>query len=130
MKKIFSASLILLLVLLPFVKAESQGEGRRRGITPEDYYSFEFLSDPRISPDGKWVAYVVTTIDQRQNRRQSNIWVAAMDGSQPPRQLTTSPQSSNSPRWSPDGQYLAFLSSRPTGSESQNAPSASTSPTP
>src|SRR5207253_6310717 len=100
MKKFFSSSLILLLLLLPFVKARTQGAGHRRGITPEDYYSFEFLNDPHISPDGKLVAYVVTTIDQRQNRRQSNIWVAATDGSQPPRQFTTSAQSSNSPRWS------------------------------
>src|SRR5215470_1294750 len=85
----------------------------KRGVTPEDYFSFRFLSDPHISPDGKLVAYVVTTVDRRQNRRHSSIWMAPMDGSRPPWQFTTSPQSSNSPRWSPDGQILAFLSSRP-----------------
>ncbi|HEX8852204.1 MAG TPA: hypothetical protein VF754_01885, partial [Pyrinomonadaceae bacterium] len=53
----------------------SQASGVGRGVTAEDYFAFEFLSDPRVSPDGRWVAYVVTTIDQRQNRRQSNIWV-------------------------------------------------------
>ena len=55
-----------------------------RGITPEDYYSFEFLSDPHISPDGKLVAYVVTRIDRAQNRRNSAIWLAAIDGSRAP----------------------------------------------
>ncbi len=99
-----------------------QSDGRR-GITAEDYFSFEFLSDPRISPDGKLAAYVVTTIDQKQNRRQSNIWLVATDGSQAPRQLTSSLQSSSSPRWSPDGQYLAFLSARPSGTESGTAAS-------
>src|SRR5438309_8482083 len=83
-----------------------------RGITPEAYYSFEFLSDPHISPDGKLVAYVVTRIDRAQNRRNSAIWLSAIDGSRAPWQFTTSPQSSNSPRWSPDGKWLAFLSSR------------------
>ncbi|MFN2530491.1 MAG: prolyl oligopeptidase family serine peptidase [Pyrinomonadaceae bacterium] len=88
-----------------------------RGISPEDYFAFQFLSDPRISPDGRLVAYVVTKIDRAQNRRNSSIWLQRTDGSGTSWQFTTSPQSSNSPRWSPDGQSLAFLSTRP-GSES------------
>src|SRR5216117_3931548 len=83
-----------------------------RGITPEDYFSFEFASDPQISPDGKLVAYVVTKVDRAQNRRNSSIWMVATDGSRTPWQFTTSPQSATSPRWSPDGQSLAFLSTR------------------
>ncbi|HEV8483269.1 MAG TPA: S9 family peptidase [Blastocatellia bacterium] len=85
-----------------------------RGITPEDYFAFEFLSDPQLSPDGKLVSYVVTTVDQKQNRRNSSVWMVTADGSRAPWQFTTSPQSSTSPRWSTDGQYLAFLSSRPS----------------
>src|SRR5205085_6052640 len=139
MKKIVCLSGTALFVALLFGAAWAQRPETKRGITPEDYFAFEFLSDPNLSPDGKWVAYVVTTIDQRQNRRQSNIWLVSVDGSQPPRQLTNSPQSSNSPRWSPDGQYLAFLSSRPTGTESNAAttnaraaasPAPTASPTP
>src|SRR5215468_3663431 len=84
-----------------------------RGITPEDYFAFDFISDPNISPDGKLVAYVVTRIDRAQNRRNSTIWMVTTDGTRAPWQFTTSPQSANSPRWSPDGKSLAFLSSRP-----------------
>src|SRR3954471_12525030 len=84
-----------------------------RGVTPEDYFAFEFISDPHISPDGKLVAYVVSKIDRAQNRRNSSIWMVATDGSRAPWQFTIAPQPSNSPRWSPDGKSLAFVSSRP-----------------
>jgi dipeptidyl aminopeptidase/acylaminoacyl peptidase len=109
-----AAALVLLSLFAPAARTAAQGQPARRGVTPEDYYAFEFLSDPRLSPGGKWVAYVVTTVDQRQNRRLSQIWLAATDGSRTPRQLTTSAQSSSSPRWSPDGRTLAFISSRPS----------------
>ena len=105
------ASLSLCVLLLASVAWAHQAEGKR-GVTPEDYFAFEFISDPRISPDGKLVAYVVTTVDQKQNRRHSSIWMAATDGSRAPWQFTTSPQNANAPRWSPDGQSLAFISSR------------------
>src|SRR5207248_242189 len=100
-----------------------------RGITPEDYFAFEFASDPNLSPDGKLVAYVVTKIDRAQNRRNSSIWMAATDGSRAPWQFTTSPQSANSPRWSPDGKSLAFLSSRQLSDSTSPAPAASPNPT-
>src|SRR5580658_9949880 len=87
----------------------------QHGITAEDYWAFKFLSDPQISPDGQRVAYVQTTIDTAQNRRVSAIWLASTDGSTPPAPFTTSAQSATSPRWSPDGASLAFLSARPSG---------------
>jgi dipeptidyl aminopeptidase/acylaminoacyl peptidase len=120
-------ALALLLLLAPLARTVAQ-QSAKRGITPEDYFAFEFASDPRVSPDGKLVAYVVTTVDQRQNRRQSQIWIAATDGSRAPRQFTTSPQSSNSPRWSPDGRALAFLSARPATDNSSTTPQATPTP--
>src|SRR5437667_9868021 len=87
--------------------------GQTRGITPEDYFAFKFLNDVRFSPDGSAIAYVVGTVDQKQNRRYNAIWLVAADGSGEPRLLTTSLQSSASPRWSPDGRAMAFLSARP-----------------
>jgi dipeptidyl aminopeptidase/acylaminoacyl peptidase len=107
-RKTFSLAALILFFSAVAVVAQAP-----RGITPEDYYAFEFISDPNISPDGKLVAYVVTKIDRAQNRRSASIWMVATDGSRAPWQFTTSPQTSNSPRWSSDGRSLAFLSSRP-----------------
>ncbi|MFL6255889.1 MAG: prolyl oligopeptidase family serine peptidase [Pyrinomonadaceae bacterium] len=127
LKGALAVSLLLSCAAPPLVAQSTQ---KPRGITAEDYYSFEFLSDPHLSPDGRWAAYVVTTIDQKQNRRLSQIWLAPTDGSRPPRQFTTSPQSSSSPRWSPDGRSLAFLSSRPAPDGAASSPQASPTPTP
>jgi dipeptidyl aminopeptidase/acylaminoacyl peptidase len=84
----------------------------KRGVTAEDYLSFRFVGDPHISPDGKVVAFVLTTIDQKKNRRESVIWIVPADGSAAPRRFSAEGFSSNSPRWSPDGTTLAFLSAR------------------
>ncbi len=85
------------------------------GITAEDYLAFEFISDPQISPDGQWVAYTVATIDQKANKRVSRIWIASVDGTHPTVPFTGDTTSSTSPRWSPDGRFLAFLSARDGG---------------
>ncbi len=112
MKKLYAGIIFSLVLISIFVQAIAQTT-TQRGITPEDYFAFEFLSDPHISPDGKQIAYVVTKVDRAQNRRNSAIWMVKTEGAHAPWQFTTSPQSASAPRWSPDGNSLAFLSSRP-----------------
>ena len=84
----------------------------RRGITAEDYYSYHFAADPRISPDGKQVAYVVSRIDRARNRRVPSIWITSTDGGGAPRELIGEAWSPGAPRWSPDGRTIAFSSGR------------------
>jgi dipeptidyl aminopeptidase/acylaminoacyl peptidase len=103
----------ILAVLLILCAAFAQAQ--RKPVTAEDYLAFEFLSDPQISPDGQWVAYTVATIDQKANRRVSRIWIASVEGTHPTVPFTGENASSTSPRWSPDGRFLAFLSARDGG---------------
>lgn len=85
------------------------------GMTPEDVYKLVGVSDPRISPDGKRVAYVVSRVDRDANEYKANIWVASLDGSEPARQLTFGERRDVEPRWSPDGTRLSFTSNRAGG---------------
>jgi dipeptidyl aminopeptidase/acylaminoacyl peptidase len=120
---------LLLFAAAAFAQQPPAQQSLKRGITAEDYLSFEFAGDPQLSPDGVTVAYVVTHIDRAKNRRVSAIWLAATDGSRAPVQFTTSPQSSSSPRWSPDGRSLAFLSTREAAEPAANdAPAGKEAP--
>ena len=83
-----------------------------RGMKPEDVYALKGVSDPRLSPDGTTVAFVPWSIDGEANEYRGNIWLAPVDGSEPPRRFTTGERRDGEPRWSPDGRSLAFVSSR------------------
>ena len=83
-----------------------------RPLTLDDMHKFKDVADPRCSPDGKWVAYTLATTDTIADKRDTDIWMASIDGKEQIR-VTTSAEPETSPRWSPDGRYLAFLSGRP-----------------
>ena len=79
---------------------------------PDDLYALESAGDPRLSPDGRMVAYVVQRVDREANAYRSAIYVVPSDGSSPPRMLSSGEKEDASPCWSPDGRSLAFVSNR------------------
>lgn len=89
---------------------------QKRAITFEDYIALKAVSDPQLSPDGKWVAYTVSTPSLEDNRNVSRVWVVEVATGKS-RQLTGGPGSDRQPRWSPDGKTLAFISTREGGAQ-------------
>ena len=75
-------------------------------------HAFRDVRDVQISPDGKWVAYTVSTVDTAADKSDTDVWMASWDGKLQLR-MTTSTEGESAPRWSPDGRYLSFLSGRP-----------------
>ncbi|MBI3241915.1 MAG: S9 family peptidase [Chloroflexi bacterium] len=85
----------------------------KRPLTAEDLYTLQLVEDPQISPSGSHVAFVKVTTDKLQNKYKRNIWLADLTGKAPRvRQFTSGDKLDHSPRWSPDGQTLAFVSAR------------------
>src|SRR5260370_16989954 len=89
---------------------------QKRAITFEDYIALKSVSDPQLSPDGKWVAYTVSTPSLQDNRNVARVWVAEVATGKS-RQLTGGPGSDRQPRWSPDRKTLAFISTREGGAQ-------------
>src|SRR5262249_27161745 len=83
----------------------------RRPLKVSDLYQLRTVQDPHRSPDGQWVAYTVSSADSAKDKNHTAIYMVRWDGSQTV-QLTSGTESANSPKFSPDGRYIGFLSSR------------------
>jgi dipeptidyl aminopeptidase/acylaminoacyl peptidase len=97
----------------PVVSLAAQ-QPAKRAFALSDWYKLSTLSAPAISPDGGRVAFTVQTINERDNKYHREVWVVPTSGGEPLRFTSPSTESSN-PRWSPDGKYLLFTSTRPGG---------------
>lgn len=82
-----------------------------RPLKVDDIFSLKTVGDPRLSPDGRWVAYTVRAMDPKEDSANTDIYMVPFEGGAALR-LTSSPKPESRPRFSPDGRYLAFLSGR------------------
>jgi len=102
---------MLLLLALLAAPAPSAPAASTRALRPDDIFALKEVGDPEISPEGKWVAFTVTTMDAKEDETDTDIYMAPFAGG-PALRLTASRKAEKSPRWSPDGKWLAFLSAR------------------
>jgi len=100
------------LIMMLGVAAAGSAAEDLRPFSPSDPEQLRAVRDPRISPDGDWVAYVVRTSDLEKDRGGSDIWMVSWDGAQTLQLTHTEKEAESSPRWSPDGRYLSFRVSR------------------
>jgi dipeptidyl aminopeptidase/acylaminoacyl peptidase len=101
---------VVLLATAPLAGQPTPATAGKRAMTFDDLLGMYRVGDPQISPDGKWIAYTLGAVDKAANRTVRNIWLAPVAGGEP-RQLTSGGRDLHA-RWSPDGKWLAFLSTR------------------
>jgi dipeptidyl aminopeptidase/acylaminoacyl peptidase len=110
MKYSLALSRAALAAIICFAAAAASAQGQKR-MTFDDVIALKSVSDAQISPDGKWVAYVVSKADMVADASDPDLYLVSTNGGDPIR-LTTSKKADASPRWSPDGKWIAFISAR------------------
>src|SRR5690606_35254103 len=103
--------LVLALLASPGVVASAEAQDAPRPLEVEDLFRLRSVGSPRVSPEGRWVAYTVAKTDLEEDERETRIWMAPFDGGEAI-PMTAEGTSASAPRWSPDGRWLSFLASR------------------
>jgi len=106
------ALLSCLAFALAVAPAHAADPSKKRDITLDDLARLQRVGSPVVSPEGDWVVYTVSQIDTKEDKSQTHLWMVKWDGSTHV-QLTYGKEGASAPHFSPDGQYISFLSSRP-----------------
>ena len=118
-RKILLSGIVLVGVCLALCAALSFAQApAKRPLTADDIYRGLEVTDPQVSPEGAWIAYTVGSFDRETDKPRSAVWMVDWEGRQN-LQVTFGPDEDTLPRWSPDGKYLAFLSTRPAEGKAQ-----------
>ncbi len=102
----------LFLTFASIAAAHAADAPKKRDINLDDLAKLQRVGGPVVSPDGEWVLYSVGQIDTKEDKSQSHLWMVKWDGSVH-LQVTYGKEGASSPKFSPDGRYISFMSSRP-----------------
>jgi len=100
------------LALLSSIPVNAADAPKKRAITLDDLNRLVRVGSPVVSPDGEWVAYTAGQVDTKEDKNVTQLWMVKWDGSVH-LQLTYGKDGASAPKFSPDGKYISFLSSRP-----------------
>ncbi|MGK0219964.1 MAG: dipeptidyl aminopeptidase/acylaminoacyl peptidase, partial [Planctomycetota bacterium] len=99
---------------LAALASTSAAQEAKRPLVIDDFFQLKYVGNPHLSPDGQWIAYTQTTSDLKKDKSETRIWMIPSAGGEA-LPMTAKGSSASSPRWSPDGKYLSFLSKRGDG---------------
>jgi dipeptidyl aminopeptidase/acylaminoacyl peptidase len=102
---------LLLAFLLPLYAVRGQAGEKLRPMTVDDIMKVRYLMETALSPDGTQVLYAVSEADLKQGRYNTDLWMVPFAGGTPVK-LTNAPGRDDTPRWSPDGKKVGFVSDR------------------
>ena len=108
-KNIIRFGLVTVFFLVTVILGVTQIEAQQAPFVNEDVFEIEYASDVQISPNASMVAYVRYSMSVMRDRREGRLWLVNTDGSRH-RKITSADRSESSPRWSPDGTRIAFVS--------------------
>lgn len=106
--------LVLIATLIVAGGPPAAAQDAKRNLTLDDLFQIKDVTDPQVSPEGKWVAYTVSTTIFKEEKSETQVWMVPFAGGEPV-PMTAKGGSASRPRWSPDGKYLSFLAARAEG---------------
>src|SRR6185503_19383555 len=110
--KLVKSFLCLALTFAAIAPIHAADAPKKRDISLDDLAKLQRVSPPVISPDGEWILYTVSHVDTKDDKTQTHLWLVKWDGSVH-LQLTYGKEGASAPKFTPDGRYISFMSSRP-----------------
>lgn len=105
---------IFFLALLFLMHLNTVSQVKENPLSIDDLINLKGVRNPQISPDGKWIAFTVSTSDLEKDKSETRLWMIPSSGGEAI-PMTAKGYSANQPKWSPDNKYLSFLAAKPDG---------------
>ncbi len=107
--KILKFTCFLLLFLIYF---EGYSQDAKKAIAIDDLMQLKSISNPQISPDGKWIAYVTSEMNLKKDKSEKQVWMIPAQGGEAIPMTSKEIYNASAPRWSPDNKHLSFLATK------------------